>query len=119
VPGQVPVVIEPTDEIQRAYAEAWYRAIGMDEDDVQRMVATELSDPMPWRIAALKAVLAIVERDYHLTLRTPAPGRCACPPQQCYGPRSRTEGQECGAVLDREGGAWASWAERRGGGRRA
>lgn len=57
-------MIEPTDEIQRAYAEAWFRAIGMDEEDVQKMVAIELGDPMPWRIAALKAVLAIIERDY-------------------------------------------------------
>jgi len=57
-------VIEPTDEIQRAYAEAWFRAIGMDEPDVEQMVAAELRDPMPWRLAALRAVLAIVERDY-------------------------------------------------------
>lgn len=55
--------MEPTEEIQRAYAEAWFRTIGMDEPDVEQMVAAELRDPMPWRLAALRAVLAIVERD--------------------------------------------------------
>lgn len=53
----------PTPEIQRAYAEAWFRTFGMDEDDVQRAVEAELREPMPWRLAALQAVLAIVERD--------------------------------------------------------
>jgi hypothetical protein len=57
-------MIELTDEIQRAYAEAWFRAIGLDEDDVERMVAAELHNAMPWRIAALQAVLDIVERQF-------------------------------------------------------
>lgn len=55
------VVIEPTEEIQRAYSEAWYRKFGFDEEDVQRLTAVELRDPMPWRITALQAVLDVVE----------------------------------------------------------
>jgi hypothetical protein len=56
-------VIELTDEIRRAYAEAWYRTVGLDEGSVAGVVAEEVADPMPWREAALKAVLAVVERD--------------------------------------------------------
>lgn len=56
-------MIEVTDEIRRTYAEAWFRAIGMDEEDVAQMAGSEVADPMPWRDAALTAVLAIVERD--------------------------------------------------------
>lgn len=77
-------VIDLTDEIQRAYAEAWYRTIGMGEDDVQEVVAAELRDPMPWRLAALQAVLALVERDYDVRERiqtrcgAAGPDRLAC-----------------------------------------
>jgi hypothetical protein len=57
-------VIEVTDEIRRAYARAWFDAIGMDEEDAAQMAESEVSDPMPWRDAALAAVLAIIERDH-------------------------------------------------------
>lgn len=69
-------MIKVTEEIQRAYAEGWYRTIGMDEDDVQWMVERELRAPMAWRIAALAAVVAIVERGLR-PQPTPAPARCA------------------------------------------
>lgn len=68
-------MIEVSEEIQRAYAEAWYRTIGMDENDVQWMVERELRTPMAWRVAALAAVVAIVERDLHRPAA--APTRCA------------------------------------------
>ncbi len=55
-------MIEVTDEIHRAYSEAWFRTFGADEEDVRRMVDIELADPMPWRTAALAAVLALAER---------------------------------------------------------
>lgn len=78
-------MIEVTEEIQRAYAETWYREFGLDEEQVQRMVAVELADPMPWRIAALRAVLAVATRD-----RCPAPaGHVHHPlakPQSAAGP---------------------------------
>lgn len=56
--------IEVPEAVQRAYAEAWFRTIGMDEEGVQQMVAAELAAPAPWRIAALQAALATAERDY-------------------------------------------------------
>lgn len=57
-------MIEVTDEIRRAYAEAWYRRIGFEEGEVARLARAEVADPMPWRDAGLAAVLAIVERDH-------------------------------------------------------
>lgn len=76
-------MIELTDKIQRAYAEAWFRTFGFGEDDVQRQVAAELADPMPWRIAALQAVLAIVERDYLRVDGVHRDGRVCRPGNRC------------------------------------
>jgi hypothetical protein len=57
-------VIELTDEIRRAYSEAWFRTLGLDEGDVQQMVVAELRDPSPPRLAAIAAALAIAERQW-------------------------------------------------------
>lgn len=57
------MVIQVTDEIRSAYALAWFRRIGFDDEDAAQLAAAEVADPMPWRDAALSAVLALVERD--------------------------------------------------------
>lgn len=54
--------IELTDGIRRAYALAWFRGLGLDDDDAVRLAEREVKDPTPWRDAALRAVLALVER---------------------------------------------------------
>lgn len=74
-------VIELTDEIRSAYALAWFRTIGLDDEEAARMAAAEVADPMPWRDAALTAVLEIVERDHDVTpkllrVRPVAPEPC-------------------------------------------
>jgi hypothetical protein len=58
-------MIEPTDEMRRAYAETWLRAVtsGLDDAVIERMVGEEVAKPLPHREAALAALLAVVERD--------------------------------------------------------
>jgi hypothetical protein len=62
-------VIEPTDEMVRAFGEAWHAA---DEQ-----MGTAGPDGFRRR-AGLAAVLALVERDYRIELRPPWE-RAACP----------------------------------------
>lgn len=77
----------------------------MDVTDemVEAFCDAEAMDPARTR-DGLAAVLALVERDYHVEPRhgDGTATRCGCPPGLCYGRNSRRPGQECGAVLDRE-----------------
>lgn len=53
----------PTNEIRHAYALAWYQSIGMNDEDATKMADTEAHNPMPWRYAALTAVLTTIKNN--------------------------------------------------------
>ena len=59
-------MIEPTEQMHRVYAEAWWRTAGLDEEQVAAAAGGEVTVLNQFRDAGLRALLAHLELDYCL-----------------------------------------------------